>query len=99
MSVLGMSLGDWLILALTCVFAGGTLNQWVFKRFPNHTIQKLSATFVVVLIISILTLASEGQVIYKALAGFMSLIYGCVLLGVGLDSWLDTIGPRSNGLK
>ena len=87
--MLGLLFGDWIILVLFCIFAGGILNNWIFKKFPNHTVQKLTATFIVLICIAGLNLMTNGNSIHKALTIYLAIMYGSTVLGVVLDNAWD----------
>ena len=87
--MLGLSVGDWLVLFLTSFFSGALLNQWIFKKFHNHSILKLAVSSALIILIAILNLAAAGQEVHKILAFYLFIICGGMVLGAGLDSNLD----------
>jgi len=101
--MLQLSLGDWISLVLFCIFAGGILNNWVLKKYPNHTVQKLSATFIIIIVLSILPFLAKSSQFYTAFSIYISTILLSILGGVFLDgsydNWLTRKIKEKTGRK
>ena len=87
--MLQLSLGDWISLVLFCIFAGGILNNWFLKRYPNHTVEKLSATFGIVIVLSILPFIARNSQFYSSFSVYITTILISILAGVFLDGSYD----------
>jgi hypothetical protein len=87
--MLGLSIADLVYVIVTAIFSGAVLNKWIFQKFPNHIIQKLSSAFAVLIFLLWMSLTANNNPISIEIAGYLFIICTSILTGVFFDSIMD----------